>query len=41
MTSDSITRAFTVLIRRDLLLAARRRAEMANPLLFFILVTDH
>ncbi len=40
MTSDSITRAFTVLIRRDLLLAARRRAEMANPLLFFILVTS-
>ena len=40
MTSDSLTRAFTVLIRRDLLLAARRRAEMANPLLFFILVTS-
>ena len=40
MTSDSLIRAFTVLIRRDLLLAARRRAEMANPLLFFILVTS-
>ncbi len=40
MTNDSISRAFTVLIRRDLLLAARRRAEMANPLLFFILVTS-
>ena len=40
MTSDSLTRAFVVLIRRDLLLAGRRRAEMANPLLFFILVTS-
>ena len=40
MTSDSLTRAFTVLIRRDLLLAGRHRAEMANPLLFFILVTS-
>ena len=40
MTSDSLIRAFSVLIRRDLLLAARRRAEMANPLLFFILVTS-
>jgi heme exporter protein B len=40
MNTDSLARAFTVLIRRDLLLAARRRAEMANPLLFFILVTS-
>lgn len=40
MSTDSLSRAFTVLIRRDLLLAARRRAEMANPLLFFILVTS-
>ena len=40
MNNDSLSRAFTVLIRRDLLLAARHRAEMANPLLFFILVTS-
>ena len=30
--------AFFAIIRRDLTLAFRRRAEMANPLLFFILV---
>ena len=29
-----------ILIRRDLMLAVRHRAEMANPLLFFILVTS-
>jgi len=40
MNTDSLSRAFIVLVRRDLLLAARRRAEMANPLIFFILVTS-
>ena len=40
MKSDSLTRAFMILIRRDLMLAVRHRAEMANPLLFFILVTS-
>lgn len=30
--------AFLALIRRDLVLALRRRAEIANPLLFFVLV---
>jgi len=30
--------AFFAVIRRDLLLAFRRRAEMANPLFFFVLV---
>ncbi len=40
MKCDSLTRAFTLLIRRDLILAMRHRAEMANPLLFFILVTS-
>jgi heme exporter protein B len=30
--------AFFALIRRDLVLALRRRAEIANPLLFFVLV---
>nr|VFJ65430.1 MAG: heme exporter protein B [Candidatus Kentron sp. DK] len=31
-------RAFLALFRRDLLLAMRRRNELANPLLFFVLV---
>ena len=34
----SLTQAFFAIIRRDLLLAFRRRAEMANPLFFFVLV---
>ncbi|MGZ8144809.1 MAG: heme exporter protein CcmB [Methylosarcina sp.] len=34
----SLTRAFIAVIRRDLILAFRRRSEMINPLLFFILV---
>jgi len=34
----SIIAAFFAIIRRDLLLAFRRRAEMANPLFFFVLV---
>ncbi|NOV29015.1 heme exporter protein CcmB [Methylomonas sp. ZR1] len=33
-----IIQAFWAIIRRDLLLAFRRRAEMANPLFFFVLV---
>ena len=40
MNPDSLTRAFLILIRRDLILAIRHRAEMANPILFFILVTS-
>ena len=40
MKSDSLPRAFTLLLRRDLTLAYRHRAEMVNPLLFFILVTS-
>lgn len=40
MNTDSLARAFMVLIRRDLILAIRHRAEMANPLLFFVLVTS-
>jgi heme exporter protein B len=40
MSNDSLSRAFTLLIRRDLILAMRHRAEMINPLLFFILVTS-
>lgn len=34
----SLTQAFVFLLRRDLLLALRNRAEYAMPLLFFILV---
>jgi heme exporter protein B len=34
----SLSSAFFAIIRRDLLLAFRRRAEMANPIFFFILV---
>jgi heme exporter protein B len=33
-----LLRAFIAIIRRDLILAFRRRAEMLNPLLFFIIV---
>ena len=40
MSSDSLTRAFVLLLKRDLTLAMRHRAEMINPLLFFILVTS-
>ena len=31
-------RAFLDLLRRDLLLAMRRRSELANPMLFFVMV---
>ena len=34
----SVSLAFLAIIRRDLLLAFRRRAEAANPLFFFVLV---
>ena len=34
----SLTQAFVFLLRRDLLLALRNRAEYAMPLLFFVLV---
>jgi heme exporter protein B len=40
MSADSLARAFALLLKRDLTLAMRRRAEMINPLLFFILVTS-
>ena len=39
MKPKSLTRAFLLLLRRDLTLALRHRAEIANPLLFFVLVT--
>ena len=34
----SLSQAFIFLMRRDLLIALRNRAEFANPLLFFVLV---
>ncbi|MFZ2170729.1 MAG: heme exporter protein CcmB [Methylococcaceae bacterium] len=34
----SLSNAFFAILRRDLVLAMRRRSEIANPLLFFILV---
>ena len=40
MNTDSITRAFALLLKRDLILAVRHRGEMLNPLLFFVLVTS-
>lgn len=39
MNDKSLSHAVIALLKRDLLLAFRRRAEMANPLLFFVLVT--
>lgn len=38
MNSKSLSRAFLLLLRRDLTLALRHRSEIANPLLFFVLV---
>jgi len=34
----SLTTAFFAVVRRDLILAFRRRAEVANPVFFFILI---
>ncbi len=39
MSTASLNRAFALLLWRDLLLAFRRRTELLNPLLFFVLVT--
>ena len=39
MKSGTLSNVFLLLLRRDLVLAYRRRAEMVNPLLFFVLVT--
>ncbi|MEE8364211.1 MAG: heme exporter protein CcmB [Gammaproteobacteria bacterium] len=38
MNRLSLTQAFVYLLRRDLTLAFRNRAEFANPILFFVLV---
>ncbi len=34
----SLINAFLAIVRRDLILAVRRRAEIANPLFFFVIV---
>lgn len=39
MKTASLGRAFVLLLQRDLTLAFRRRTELINPLLFFVLVT--
>jgi heme exporter protein B len=38
--ADSLGAAFLVMLRRDLMLAFRHRGEMANPLLFFVIVVS-
>ncbi len=38
MSPQSLPRAFLLLLKRDLTLALRHRSEIANPLLFFVLV---
>ena len=38
MRPKSLSRAFLLLLKRDLTLALRHRSEIANPLLFFVLV---
>lgn len=40
MSELSLTSAFYNMIRRDLTLALRRRSEVANPLLFFVIVVS-
>ncbi len=40
MSGLSTPRAMALLLRRDLLLAYRRRAELVNPLLFFVLIAS-
>lgn len=37
--SPGLVQGFSVLLRRDLLLAFRRRSELVQPLLFFVLMT--
>ena len=38
MNQSSLTNVFVALVKRDLLLAFRHRAELFNPLMFFVLV---
>lgn len=38
MTTTSLSTVFRVILRRDLTLALRRRAQIMNPLMFFVIV---
>lgn len=40
MSKLSLSKAFTTLLQRDLLLVMRRRSEAVNPVLFFIIVAS-
>lgn len=40
MSTPSLAQACAALLRRDLLLALRHRGELANPLLFFVIVVS-
>lgn len=40
MRTAGVAEVFVVLLRRDLLLGFRHRSELANPLLFFVLVVS-
>lgn len=40
MSQTSLLGAFGILLKRDLVLAMRHRSEIANPLLFFVLITS-
>lgn len=40
MIQHGASRAFATLLKRDLLLAMRRRNELVNPLLFFVIVVS-
>ncbi len=39
MSTLSLSSAFSLLLKRDLVLAYRHRSELVNPVLFFVLVT--
>ncbi len=40
MTNSSLSKAFIAIIKRDLTLALRTRSEIANPLIFFIIIVS-
>ncbi len=40
MTNSSLSKAFIAVIKRDLTLALRTRSEIANPLIFFVIIVS-
>ena len=38
MTENSLSKAFLAIVRRDLTLAMRNRSELANPIIFYVLI---